>query len=445
MMNRLSNALALLSLIVCISSAVFAQQPGPLWTEVEARIKEAEPEWTLMRIDPQRRDNQSGMFLWRLDDQEVFAWIIIQPTAQQAIVHFSEDGLGSIGGKTEPLSFEIGDACYKREARGNAVIVFRRNNLLTRVAGKRSVVPTLLRFARHLDALFDNSTPRRIRAFEKGEIALKQGRYEEAIEEFKRAQDEGDGDPAEIHRLLALAYLKLDRREDALASFKEAIRLRPDFAKAHYDLGDAHYQIGDFTNAAASFEEAIRINPDFFDALIALGKTYQHSGLYVKAVDVLRKATLIRPDDIDAKTSLGVALIMAGQPADAAKTLQEAIRLTPQSAFAHATLGQAYRLMGKFQEAIGALQEALRISPGDPVANNYLGQTYQSMERHQEAVEAFKQAITLKPNFAEAHFNLGVLYLELGAQTQARQEYLILKQLESELAEELLRKLNASK
>lgn len=101
--------------------------------------------------------------------------------------------------------------------------------------------------------------------------------------------------------------------------------------------------------------------------------------------------------------------------------------------------------MGKFQEAIGALQEALRISPGDPVANNYLGQTYQSMERHQEAVEAFKQAITLKPNFAEAHFNLGVLYLELGSQTQARQEYLILKQLESELAEELLRKLTESK
>lgn len=445
MMNRLSNALALLSLFLCLSSAVFAQQPGPLWTKVEARIKEAEPEWTLMRIDPQRRDHQSGMFLWRFDNQEVFAWIIIQPTVQQATVHFSEDGLGSIAGKSEPLSLEIGDACYKREARGNAVIVFRRNNVLTRVAGKTSSVPTLLRFAQHLDTLFDNSTPRRIRAFEKGEIALKQGRYEGAIEEFKRALDEGDGDPAEIQRLLALAYLKLDRRDDALASLKEAIRLRPELTKAHYDLGGAYYEIGDFTNAAGSFEEAIRINPDFFDALIALGKTYQQSGLYVKAVDVLRKATVIRPDAIDAKTSLGVALIMAGQPEDAAQALQEAIRLSPQSAFAHATLGQAYRLMGKFQEALGALQEALRISPGDPLANNYLGQTYQSMERYQEAVEAFKQAITLKPNFAEVHFNLGVLYLELGSQSQARQEYLILKQLESELAEELLRKLAASK
>lgn len=445
MMNRLPNALALLFLLLCFSSAVFAQQTGPLWPKVEARIKEAEPEWTLMRIDPQRRDHQSGMFLWRLDDQEVFAWIVIQPTVKQAIVHFSEDGLGSIAGKSEPLSFKIGDACYKREARGNAVIVFRRNNLLTRVAGKTSVLPILFRFAHHLDALFEGSTTRRIRAFEKGEIALKQGRYEEAIEEFKRARDEGDGDPAEIQRLLALAYLKLDRRDDALASLKEAIRLRPDFAKAHYDLGGAYYEIGDFTIAAGSFEEAIRINPDFFDALIALGKTYQHSGLYLKAVDVLLKATLIRPDAIDAKTALGVAFIMAGQPEDAAKTLHEAISLSPQSAFAHAALGQAYRLLGKFQEAIGALQEALRISPGDAVSYNYLGQTYQSMERHQEALEAFKQAITLKPNFAEAHFNLGVLYLELGSQTQARQEYLILKQLESELAEELLRKLTASK
>ena len=40
-----------------------------------------------------------------------------------------------------------------------------------------------------------------------------------------------------------------DRMDDAIASFKEALRLKPDFRAAHRNLSSAYTNIGDLENA----------------------------------------------------------------------------------------------------------------------------------------------------------------------------------------------------
>ena len=115
--------------------------------------------------------------------------------------------------------------------------------------------------------------------------------------------------------------------------------------------------------------------------------------------------------------------------------------LAPPQALCLRLLPQAYRLTGKFQEALNAFTQALRINPQDPVVHNWLGLTYESLERKQEALAAYKRAIELKPDYAEAHYNLGVLCLILGDRTQTEQEYSILKDLNSDLAQVLSTKL----
>ncbi|CAN5816778.1 hypothetical protein BH20ACI3_BH20ACI3_10050 [soil metagenome] len=443
-MNRALSVSGLIFL-TCAASAVFAQQPNPLWGQIEIRIRQKEADWTLMEIYGKQRHQQLEMFQWRQEEKEITAWIMVQPSVAKAIFHFQEDGFGRLPDKSPLRKLDIGDACYVREARGNAIVVLRRSNVLVRVSGKAVAIKALLRFTRHIDALLGTGPDEPKTAYEKGETAQREGRYEDAIEEFKKAVDHGDGDSGEAQHGLGLAYLKSDRHEEAIATFKEAIRLRPNFAEAHYDLGRAYYESGEFNTAAVSFEEAIRLNPSFFEALTALGRTYQHSGLHTKSVEVLRKATLLQPDAIDAKSALGVALILAGQPEEAVLVLREVVRLSPRSAFAYTNLGQAYRLMGKFQEALNSLQEAFRISPTDSVAHNYLGLTYQSLERQQEALAAFRQAILLKSDYAEAHYNLALLQLALGDRNQAQEEYNILKGLNSDLADVLVGKLIGSK
>jgi len=62
---------------------------------------------------------------------------------------------------------------------------------------------------------------------------------------------------------------------EAIRQYQEAIRLKPDEADAHNNLGMAFYQQGRTGEATGQFQEALRLKPDFtgarknLDAVIA--------------------------------------------------------------------------------------------------------------------------------------------------------------------------------
>ncbi len=56
---------------------------------------------------------------------------------------------------------------------------------------------------------------------------------------------------------------------------------------------------------------------------------------------------------------------------------------------------------------------------------------------YKETIDAFKQAIRIDPDYADAHYNLGYAYVSLNDRDFALEHYKILKNLNSELANEL--------
>ena len=58
---------------------------------------------------------------------------------------------------------------------------------------------------------------------------------------------------------------------EAIAAFREAIRLKPDLASAHYNLGNALRVQGKLDEAIAAYREAIRLKPDLAEAHYNLG------------------------------------------------------------------------------------------------------------------------------------------------------------------------------
>ena len=71
---------------------------------------------------------------------------------------------------------------------------------------------------------------------------------------------------AEAQYDLGAWLLSQDRNTEAMNAFTAAIRLRPEYAKAHNNLGIAIASTGDLTRAMAQFEEALRLQPGFADA-----------------------------------------------------------------------------------------------------------------------------------------------------------------------------------
>ncbi len=65
---------------------------------------------------------------------------------------------------------------------------------------------------------------------------------------------------------------QIGQREEAIEHFQQALRIRPDYAEAHYNLGLAFTQLGRIDQAIAHYQQALRINPDYAQAQTALAR-----------------------------------------------------------------------------------------------------------------------------------------------------------------------------
>ena len=62
--------------------------------------------------------------------------------------------------------------------------------------------------------------------------------------------------------------------------------------------------------------------------------------------------------------------------------------------------------------------------------------------RYTEAIDAYKQAMSIKPDFVPALHGLGMAYLRRGDKDAALEQYKILKGLDPDAANELLKEIN---
>ena len=84
---------------------------------------------------------------------------------------------------------------------------------------------------------------------------------------------------------------------DAIAEFQAAVRLRPDYADAHNNLGNALAETpGRLPEAVAEYQAALRIEPDHPKAHINLGDALAKSGRLPEAIVEYEAALRIRPD-----------------------------------------------------------------------------------------------------------------------------------------------------
>ena len=58
--------------------------------------------------------------------------------------------------------------------------------------------------------------------------------------------------------------------EEAIESYKQAIRINPDDADAHYNLGHTYSDTGMYKEAIKAYKQVIRIDPDYTRLIIIL-------------------------------------------------------------------------------------------------------------------------------------------------------------------------------
>jgi hypothetical protein len=194
---------------------------------------------------------------------------------------------------------------------------------------------------------------------------------------------------------------------------------------------------------SASPQRKIALGLSMILILTTLGIcTHRQTSYWKNSITLFSHVLEVTENNYVAYNNRSVAYGDLGCWSQAVEDVSQAVRINPNYARGHYNLGLAYANLGRLPEAIEAYKQAVRLKPNYILAYNNLGVTYGNLDRLPEAIEAFKQVIKIKPDSAEAHYNLGNAYLAIGDKNSALAEYNILKSLESEFANKLLKKIN---
>jgi superkiller protein 3 len=189
-----------------------------------------------------------------------------------------------------------------------------------------------------------------------------------------------------------------------IVAFREDIRKRADDARTRGMLGDGLRLQGKLDEAIAEYREVIRLEPDQADAHNWIGAILcDQKHEYGAAAAEFREAIRLEPDNAWAHNNLGNALGYQGKLEAAAAEFREAIRLEPDHAGGHSSLGNALRKQGKVDEAIAEYKEAIRLQPDYVWAHRNLAEALKSQGKVDEAVAEYKEAIRFKPDYAAFH------------------------------------------
>ena len=255
-----------------------------------------------------------------------------------------------------------------------------------------------------------------------GVIAYQVKRHDLAVKLISQAIKRNDHNPIYFSNL-GNALKEQGKLDEAIAAYRQAIRVKPDFADAHSNLGLALQEQGKLDEAIAAYRQAIGIKPDLAEAHSNLGNALKEQGKLDEAVTAFRQAIGIKSDLAEAYSNLGSVLLSQGKLDDAVAAFRQAIRIKPNYTEAHSNLGVALKEQGKLDEAIAAHREAISIKPDYSQAHSNLGVALQEQGKLDDAVIAFRQAIGIKPDLAEAYCNLGNVLKDQGKFDEAIAAY----------------------
>jgi Flp pilus assembly protein TadD len=217
---------------------------------------------------------------------------------------------------------------------------------------------------------------------------------------------------------LGTACARQGRFDEAAAQYRRAIALDPGFANPHNNLGNISMNRGDFAAAAACYAQCLAISPDFVLAHDNLGLALFNQGKPQEAVASHRRALALDPKSAVSCFNLGNVLL--GQQDIAAMTCyRDAVALRPDYAEAHLGLGNALRLTGDLAAATASYQRAATIRPGFATAHHNLGNALLQQDRLEEGAACLHRAVALRPDYADAHISLGTALAGLGRSAEA--------------------------
>jgi len=228
-----------------------------------------------------------------------------------------------------------------------------------------------------------------------------------------------------LHR--GQGFLKLQANAQALAAFREAVRLDPKLAPAYDGLGIAYCRKGQVDPGRQALAQAQALDPKNPAYPFSLGICEDSRGPqgFPAALAAFEKAGALDPQNPGIQFQIGSELQKLHRHRDAVARFQRAIELDPKMFVAYNNLGVSLAVLGEFEQAVKLYQQAIKLHPELAGLSLYtnLGIAFLYQNNLPRAEAAFTMETAINPDHLDAHLNLGNIYAVQGRTDEALQEY----------------------
>ncbi|WP_017314499.1 tetratricopeptide repeat protein [Mastigocladopsis repens] len=193
-------------------------------------------------------------------------------------------------------------------------------------------------------------------------------------------------------------YVSGQNNEEAVASYDQALKIKPDYDSAWNNRGNALGNLGRYEEAVASYDQALKIKPDDDSAWYNRGIALGNLGRYEEAVASYDQALKFKPDDDSAWNNRGNALDELGRYEEAVASFDQALKFKPDDHSAWYNRGYALGNLGRYEEEIASYDQALKFKPDDHSAWYNKARCYALQGNIEQAIENLEKAIHLNPD-----------------------------------------------
>ena len=170
----------------------------------------------------------------------------------------------------------------------------------------------------------------------------------------------------------ANALLSQQRFAEALATYREALQIRPDYAPAHAGMGKALFLLERYEEALDALAQGLALQPDW------------------ALTGALRRL-------------MGRAAWKLERADAAAGHFERALQFDPRDTEALDRLALVRFEQRRYKEALGLYRRLAEINPDIALTHANLATTLYRLDRVDEAVESYEHALSLDPSLESAH------------------------------------------
>jgi tetratricopeptide (TPR) repeat protein len=251
-----------------------------------------------------------------------------------------------------------------------------------------------------------------------------------ATEAFSKLRDTKFKDDPEYLDLSA-QVMSLERKSaEALAAVDRAIKMEPTRADYLMTQGQIYQRSHDQIDAIQSFLQAAKLRPEWVEPAYSLGMSFFILGnddnnieYYDRGARHFQVALELDPNCHKAEFMLGIIEALEDRLEKGKEHIEHALRMSPRNAYYHLHYGILLNRMGDSEGALREMKLAESLDHFNPLTYLNLGLLEARLQNYAEARKRLETAVQLDSNLFSAYYCLIRVYRHLGLSELSQAAY----------------------